>query len=225
MVITTSAAQWDARGEKTPTSHGCNACVVWGGRHKISMFLDFAKVRNSIKQWELWPSRRRSLVALVGLIAVVWGSNTSLNQRYPRSWSVQPLGETATLDKTISAVFCAGLQRQDIHCTRRVSTRFEPVWHQPLAFEYDHWLQCTSYGRNTLNDGHHFMITGPDSMYCLLISICEHSNALVLIQHGPFLICIPNHLIRDAVLLLKLLVCIIEVLNIALVQGLCPACF
>ena len=63
------------------------------------MFLDFAKLRNSVEQWELWPSRRRSLVALVELRAAVWGSKTSRNQRNPNSWSVQPLGETATLEK------------------------------------------------------------------------------------------------------------------------------
>ena len=69
-----------------------------------------------------------------------------------------------------------------------------------------------------------FMITGTDLMDCPLIMIHKCPDALVLIQCSPFLISIPNHVIRDAALLLKLLVCIIEPLDIALVQGLCLTC-
>ena len=117
------------------------------------------------------------------------------------------------------------MQRQDLHCTRRISTRFKPVWHQPLAFEYDHWLQCSSCGWNTLNNCHHLTITRANLMDCLLIAIHKCPDVLVLIQCSPSLICIPNHCIRDAVLLSQLLVGIIEPMNIALVQGLCPTCF
>ena len=54
-------------------------------------------------------------------------------------------------------------------------------------------------------------IIGTNSMDCLLVMIHKCSGVLVLVQCSSFLIYIPNHLIRDAVLLSKLLVCIIEV--------------